>query len=550
MPEEFFFELGIILIIAFFSALLIKKTGQSVIVGYIIAGLIIGPFGIGIVKNTYALEYFSELGISLLMFFLGIEFSINKFKKVKNSVLFIGTYEVLLNLIAGYILGNIIGIFAGFTEKEKIFFACIIALSSSGVVGKLLVEMKRTASKESEILMGIMIYEDFLAVIILGILSSLTNSDTVNMAGLMFLSVKAIVFYGIFILAGIFIINKLIDFLAKIESQELFTLLMLGMILLIGALASYIGLSAPAGAFLLGMIITSYDVEKRLHRTIAGFRDVFLTIFFIAFGMLMDIRDIPDVLLIAAAVIPVSIIFEIMITSSGAFFSGIASDKAFRIGTSMVARGEYSLIYASIGLASGIINNNLYQFTGVYVFIMTLTAPVAMRNSDKIKNIFSMIIPGFVKFAGNLLAVTLKPILMHEELGIIRKRNFKMTALFFSYIIISILIYSSASIWILIPLTFAGVILLITIYKLVRTAIKNNEEYIELSIKGYKKISANKHIDFISKGFFAMLLSIIIYAFLCKLYPVYITLIPLILFVIYICVSSFILHMKHKIAAN
>lgn len=397
MEESLIFELGIVLFIAFFAALGAKKIGQPVITGYIVAGLVIGPFGLALVKNVSLLESFSEVGVALLMFFLGIEFSVSKFKKIKNAVIFIGTYEVLLNLAGGFLLGSVMGVITAYTFKEKLFFACIVALSSSGVVAKLLFELKRTASKDSEILMGVMVYEDFIAVVILGVLSSFSYSNKVGFMSIALPALNALLFYTVFILVGIFVIHKLIDYLAGIESQELFTALMLGLVFLTGALAYKFHLSSAAGAFLLGMIITSFDVEQRLHRTVAAFKDIFLIVFFISFGMLLDYRQIPNVIIPVAIAVTASSLLEIIISTSGAFFSGFNPKKAFSIGTSMIARGEYSMIYAALGLAAGAISNNLYQFTGIYVFLMTLIAPIAMKNSEKLYNFCTWLTPGFVK---------------------------------------------------------------------------------------------------------------------------------------------------------
>ncbi len=234
--------MGIVLFLGFFSALLMKKINQSVVIGYMIVGLLIGPNVLGIVKNTEILGELSELGIVFLMFFLGIEFSINKFRRIKNSVFFIGTYEVVFNLILGIITGT----FLGFALKEKLFFAAIIALSSSSVVAKLLFDMKRTATKESEVLMGVMVFEDFFAIVILGILSGIAAFDKIKLEVISVSVLSSAAFYGIFILIGIFVINRFIDLLARIDSQELFTALMIGIILLVGALAAYIGLASAA----------------------------------------------------------------------------------------------------------------------------------------------------------------------------------------------------------------------------------------------------------------------------------------------------------------
>ncbi|MCX8130591.1 MAG: cation:proton antiporter [Clostridia bacterium] len=414
MHTSILFDLGIVLFLGFFAALLMKKINQSVIIGYIITGVLIGPNVFGIIHDTKALSNLSELGIVFLMFFLGIEFSINKFRRIKNSVFFIGTYEIVFNLILGLILGSILQ----FAFKEKLFFAGIIALSSSGVVAKLLFDMKRTASKESEVLMGVMVFEDFFAIVLLGILSSFAAFNHVEIGTISLLVVKSIVFYSVFILAGIFIINKFIDVLTRIDSQELFTAFMIGIILLVGSLATYLGLASAAGAFLFGMVIVSYDVEERLHRTVAAFKDIFLTVFFISFGMLLDPRQVPDILWLIAIAVPVTVLGEILITSSSAYFSGFSSKSAVAIGTSMIARGEYSLIFATIGYTSGAIDESLYQFTGVYVFIMTLIAPIAMKNSKYVLRFISFILPKFFKNGFKYISDKMKPILLPEEAGI------------------------------------------------------------------------------------------------------------------------------------
>ena len=397
MEQTLILELGIVLVIAFIAAIVANKLGQPVITGYIAAGLVIGPYGLRLVKDVHLLESFSEIGVALLMFFLGIEFSISKFKRIKNAVIFIGTYEVVLNLIIGFAIGSLMGGLMVMTFKENIFFACIIALSSSGVVAKLLFEMKRTANKESEILMGVMVYEDFIAIVILGILSSFSLANKIGVDSIALPAIKAILFYAVFIVLGIFVIHKLIDYLASIESQELFTALMLGIVFLTGSLAYKFGLSSASGAFLLGMIITSFDVEQRLHRTVASFRDIFLTVFFISFGMLLDFRQIPNVIVPVLIVVLASSLMEVIVSGSAAFFSGFSPKKSLAIGCSMVARGEYSLIYASLGVTAGAISTNLYQFTGVYVFFMTLAAPIAMKNSGKIYSIISDFTPKFIK---------------------------------------------------------------------------------------------------------------------------------------------------------
>lgn len=499
------FDLGIVLLLGFFAALAIKKINQSVVIGYMVVGLLIGPNVLGIVKNTEILSELSELGIVFLMFFLGIEFSINKFKRIKNSVFFIGTYEVVFNLVLGIIAGT----FLGFALKERLFFAAIIALSSSSVVAKLLFDMKRTASRESEVLMGVMVFEDFFAIIILGILSGLAAFDKIQFGVVSVSILSSVVFYGVFILIGVFVINRFIDILTRIDSQELFTALMISIILLVGALASYIGLASAAGAFLFGMVIVSYDVEERLHRTVAAFKDIFLIVFFISFGMLLDPRKIPGILWIIAIVVPLTILGEILITSSSAFFSGFSPKSSISIGASMIARGEYSLILAAVGYAAGAISESLYQFTGVYVFIMTLIAPTAMKNSEKIRHVISLTVPRFLKYSAKLVSVTMKPILLPEEVNLREERGYKFLALSVVYIGITAFSFIMDRLFLLIALAVSGLVIIYFLRKLFIVKIQQLEEQIDYGRMHQGAYSLHDISTFIANiftGFLAIML--------------------------------------------
>lgn len=474
MHNDILFQLGIVLFLGFFTAIIMKRLHQSVITGYMVTGLLIGPNTLGLIKDTSLINALSELGIVFLMFFLGLEFSLSKLKKVKNSVLFIGTYKILLSLTVGILLGN----FLGLLSKEKLFLAGIIALSSSGVVAKLLFEMKRTASRESEVLMGVMVFEDFVAIILLGILSSLATAETFQISIISVSIIKSVLFYAVFILIGLVTMNRFIDkVLMRISSQELFTALVLGIILLIGSFAIKIGIASAAGAFLLGMLINSYDVEERLHRTISAFKDIFLIVFFISFGMLLDPKQIPAILWMAAIIVPVSIVAEIIFTSSAAFFSGFSAKSALNIGSSTVARGEYSLIYASLGFGAGAISEQLYQFTGVYVFLMTIVAPLAMKNSGRLCNLFSKAVPPFMKYNMKLVSLTMRPILLPEESGLKINRKFIFICIFTLYMMIVVGAFIAKRLVFLIPLCLMGLLVSYQLRRLFIAKIRKTEKH-------------------------------------------------------------------------
>jgi CPA2 family monovalent cation:H+ antiporter-2 len=506
MHNDILFQLGIVLFLGFFTAMAMKRLHQSVITGYMITGLLIGPNVFGLIKDTSLINTLSELGIVFLMFFLGLEFSLGKLKKVKNSVLFIGTYKIMLSLTVGILLGNILGLL----YKEKLFLAGIIALSSSGVVAKLLFDMKRTASRESEVLMGVMVFEDFVAIILLGILSSLASAKAFQISVISVSIIKSVLFYAVFILIGLVAMNKFIDkVLMRINSQELFTALVLGIILLIGSFAVKIGLASAAGAFLLGMMINSFDVEERLHRTISAFKDIFLIVFFISFGMLLNPKEIPAILWMAAIIVPISIVAEIIFTSSAAFFSGFSAKNALNIGSSTVARGEYSLIYASLGFGVGAISEQLYQFTGVYVFLMTLVAPLAMKNSSRINTLFSKAIPPFMKYNMKLVSLTLRPILLPEESGLKINRKFIFISIFTLYMMIVVCAFIARRLIFLVPLCLLGLLVVYQLRRLFIAKIKKTGEhfnYREIHRGPYDLDRIARSIANIFSGFLAIII--------------------------------------------
>jgi CPA2 family monovalent cation:H+ antiporter-2 len=536
------FELGIVLFIGFFAAVLMKKFRQSVITGYMIVGLLIGPNVFAWIKDTSLLSSLAELGIVFLMFFLGLEFSIKKFRKVQNSVLFIGTYKTIFSLIFGFILGSVIG----FLFKEKLFLAAIITISSSVVLAKILFDSKQTASKEAEVLMGVTLFEDFVAIIILGVLSSLTVSNKVDINSIFMSLFKTVLFFSTFIGLGILIANRFTDkILMRIESQELFTALMIGGILIIGSTAHKIGIDPAASAFLVGMLINSYDVEERIHRTVSAFKDIFLIVFFIYFGMLLDPRQIIKILWMVVIVVPLSILAEIILTSSAAFLCGFSSRNAVKMSTGAIARGEYNMLFASLGFSSGVISADLYQFTGVYVFLMALVAPVAFKNSHLIKSVLVRPIPNFIKYTARLISASMRPLLLPEEIGIKTEQSFKYMLTFFGYIGIVFSLFILHNIYIIIPLTLVGLYVVLRLRKMFRLKIQRVEQQIDF----FQIHQGFYDLDTIIRSIanlFSALLAIIVCGAAFWNFGHIILIILLLSFIFYSLITSLVVYTKSK----
>lgn len=449
-------ELGLVFFFGFLGAYLAHKIGQSVIVGYIVLGTLIGPNVLGLVKEVDLIHTLAELGVVFLMFFLGLEFSISRFSQIKNSALIVGSTKILAQMGAGLL----IGLMLGWSDIDRLFLAAIVAISSSGVTAKLLFDLKRTATRDAEVLMGVMVFEDFVAIITLGILTGIAVTGMVQVGAAGMVATKAILFYAAFIIVVAKGFPYIAGWLEQLDSDELFVAVIAGAVLLAAAGAVELGLPSAAGAFVLGMIINSKDLEERIHRKIAPFKDGFLVVFFLAFGMLINPTLIPKVAWLLGIVLAVSIFIELTVSTSVAFLGGLPPLAAVAVGTGLVSRGEYAMIYATVGNQTGAISPELYQLTGVYVFAMTLAAPLLMRNTKKIKKLYSFFIPNPLKCGLLVFSRSMAPLMFPDYYNIkVYPKRWLFAAVFVGYLLVVIRAFGITDLNVLVPLTAAGFIL-------------------------------------------------------------------------------------------
>ncbi|MBO8127660.1 MAG: cation:proton antiporter [Peptococcaceae bacterium] len=423
--------LGAVLCSGFVGAYLARRIGQSVIVGYILLGMLVGPNALNLIGDADLIHKLAELGVVFLMFFLGLEFSVRRFMQIKNAAMMIGSTKMLAQAAGAFLIGFALG----WAPIDRLFLAGIVAISSSGVTAKLLFDLRKTASRHAEVLMGVMIFEDFVAIVMMGVLMGIATTGIVQTDVVSVATLKAVLFYAFFIFVVARFFPRVVSWLEKIDSDEMFVTIVCGGILLAGAGAVYLGLPSAAGAFVLGMVVNHKDLEERIHIKVAPFRDAFLVVFFLAFGMLIDPRMIPGVLGLLLIILPLSLFVELVISSSAAFFTGLSAKAAVALGTGLVSRGEYAMIYATLGHQSGVISPDLYQLTGVYVFSMTLLAPLMMRNAGSIKNWYSRLVPPFLKYGSKLLSKSLAPLMYPDYYGLEPPRNrFLFVGLFMLYV--------------------------------------------------------------------------------------------------------------------
>lgn len=339
------------------------------IVGFLVAGAIIGPHGIGIVRDTHSVELLAEIGVILLLFIIGIEFSMSKLLRMRKSVIGGGGIQVLMTIvlsaIASYLVtGNI---------NRSVFFGFLVALSSTAIVFKLLAEKGETDSPHGRIMVGILIFQD-LCVVPLMLLTPALSGEGIDIMEVAIKMGKAALIIAIVLLSARLLVPKLLHQIVHTKSRELFIITIILLCLGIALLTSRFGLSLALGAFLAGLIVSESEYAHQATADILPFKDSFIGLFFVSVGMLMDIGYVSDNLFRAA--LAVVLIFGLKVITG--MFSALMIGSPLRVsihaGLGLAQIGEFSFVLAIAGKALNIITEDFYQiFLSSSVLTMMIT---------------------------------------------------------------------------------------------------------------------------------------------------------------------------------
>lgn len=404
--------------VAFIGALLASRSRQSVILGYIAAGVIIGPylhFQIGdftyngIIQETEFIETISELGLILLIFFVGMEFSLDKIRRVKGPAVILSIIDVGVNLFTGILLATGLG----WPLIDTLFLASVLAMSCSAVAMKTLMELGRLERPETEFLLGMIILEEFISMLFLTIVGGLvihTDADFTVSSMLMGLGA----FFLFFIIMAAVVVPRVIARLQRMKSDEMFVLFMLGAICLSAAFAELCGVPALIGAFFIGMTFAESKITLRAERIIVPLRDAFVAMFFVAFGMLIDPSLFSSVWVIIVMAVLLITVDEILIMSALAYLVGFGRRAATSVGASFSARGGESIMYASVGsqAAGATKGAELYPIAGAVTFIMSVLCPLYIRKAFSLADWVARKAPRFMTYGAGVISRTFNKMVM------------------------------------------------------------------------------------------------------------------------------------------
>jgi len=375
-------DLAVLMVIASVVAFIFYKLKQPLIIGYLIAGIIIGPYTppFNLIKQTDFLSVFAEIGVVLLLFTIGLEFPLRKLRSIGRVVIGVSAIEITLMLAVSWAVGT----FLGWGFYDTLFLGAALASSSTTIIAKVLGDSGKLKEISSTIMLGILVVEDIVVVILLAMLQNSAATSTISVTSSLWLVVKLVVFIGGTLIVGGFFLPKAIDRFAKVENNELLYILMLGVCFAFAIMATQIGFSAAIGAFIIGVVIARSRLREEINREIGPFKIVFGAIFFVSMGALMDITQIATYWFPALVITLAVLGTKLVSCGFGTRLFGYDRKTSLRVGLGMAQIGEFAFIVAKTGQDLGVISNFLLPIIGVATIITAFITPYLIKFSYRI----------------------------------------------------------------------------------------------------------------------------------------------------------------------
>ncbi|WDY60689.1 cation:proton antiporter [Pseudomonas sp. PSKL.D1] len=388
---SFIQDLAVIMLVAGVVTILFHRLKQPVVLGYIVAGFIIGPHTppFGLIHDEDTIKTLAELGVIFLMFCLGLEFSLRKLFKVGATAFIAAFLEIVLMIWIGFEIGR----WFGWSTMDSLFLGAILAISSTTIIVKALNDLKMKNERFAQLIFGVLIVEDILGIGIIALLSGIAVSGSVS-SGEVFSTVgKLSLFMIVALVIGILLVPRLLAYVAKFESNEMLLITVLGLCFGFCLLVVKLEYSMVLGAFLIGAIMAESRQLLKIERLIEPVRDLFSAIFFVAIGLMID----PQVLIEYAwpiVVITLAVVLGKMLSCGlGAFIAGNDGRTSMRVGMGLSQIGEFSFIIAALGVTLQVTSDFLYPVAVAVSAITTLLTPYLIRAADPLSQKLGKVVP-------------------------------------------------------------------------------------------------------------------------------------------------------------
>ena len=375
-----FSDLALILVTAGITTVIFKWLKQPVVLGYIIAGFLIGPNfeWFPVVNDHTSVETWSEIGMVFMLFGIGLEFSFKKLKKVGGTVGITALTELVTMCVVGFSLGKLLG----WSQMDSIFLGAMLSISSTTIIAKAFDDMKLHREKFSGNVIGELVVEDLEAVLLMVILSTLAVSKTFDGMQLVTSMLKLGFFLLIWFIGGIFLVPTVLRWARKFMTEETLTVFSVGLCFLMVVLANLAGFSSALGAFIMGSILAETLEAEMIHKVTTPIKNLFGAVFFVSVGMMVDPQILVNYWWQILVVTLVLVIFKPLSNVGGRLLAGLGLKQSIQGGFCFCQIGEFSFIIASLGLSYGVIDEFLYPIIVSVSIITTFLTPYFIKAAN------------------------------------------------------------------------------------------------------------------------------------------------------------------------
>jgi len=398
--HNFLQTLAVVLCVAAVTTVLFQRLKQPVILGYLLAGMIVGPYvPVPLRAESHTVEVLAELGVILLMFSLGLEFSLRKLIRQAQTAGLVATIQCSLLIWIGYVVGQLFG----WTSLESLYTGALISISSTTIIVKAF-EEQGIKNSFTHIVFGILVDEDLIAILLLTILTTISAGEELTALELGRAVGRLGLFLAVVMTAGIFVVPRLIRAVVRLDRAETTVVASVGIAFGFALLASAFGYSVALGAFLAGALVAESGVERTVEHLVQPVRDIFAAIFFVSVGMLIEPGQIATNWFVVLAFLLAVIMGKVLSVSVATFFTGQGVQNSIKCGMSLAQIGEFSFIIAGVGLATGATDRLLYSMAVAVSAITTLITPWLIRLSPAVASWVDQKAPRSLQTFGALYA--------------------------------------------------------------------------------------------------------------------------------------------------
>lgn len=385
--EHLILEIGLALALIAGAGILAGKLRISIVPILILTGMIVGPqaphigvFDLRFIQSAPLIDFMGRLGVLFLLFSLGLEFSVRRLLTAGPSIIRTGTIYMVINLAIAILFPLLLG----WPIKEILVVAGIMTISSSAIVAKVIVDLKRAANDETEIILGLMMFQDVFVAIYFSVVSGLVLAGSTSISEIILSALIALSFIGGFLFLGHKLVPKL-DRWLDIPSDETFMLVIFAILVLVAGFSETLHIAEAIGALLIGLVLAETEHSERIEHLIVSFRDFFGALFFFSFGLSIDPFGLGGAVWPALAAVLLTLLGNIV---SGVWAGRKASlpyRASLNIGLTIISRGEFSIILATLAKAGGLMTS-LQPFAALYVLILAILGPLLTKESRWVYN--------------------------------------------------------------------------------------------------------------------------------------------------------------------